>query len=410
MNVADETRTITTLRERLARYPSDRFPVQHATAQFHLGVTLTNGGQLDEAERALMVAVQVFGEGLPLEFAKSLNALGAVLRAQGRLDEAAQTFRRAGEGFERTGHALEQGATLFNLGLVLNETGDPQEALESLERARELLDVREVPGQWAAACRELGATLLTLNRPAQARTMLEEAVDLAARAGDQPGLGAAENALGLVYLASGNVDEAADALHRAAAANPKTLREEGYAMAKANLALAYEQAGDAARARLAALQALDAPDAPPPVVSQAAEVLDRLGRTPGDLVTVLSSEDPDRWDGIVRDELARWVDIDDERLYSEAGAWIDGQPARSGTDIELAKVLLGGLLELPPWAMDRVVRALLDALSETDPEARRHFRTLISRAMIQFHEPQRLRLESRFNAIASDLGQDGGWQ
>src|SRR5215210_3171250 len=44
---------ISELEAGLARYPVDRYPVQHATAQFHLGVAFANAGEVERAEAAL---------------------------------------------------------------------------------------------------------------------------------------------------------------------------------------------------------------------------------------------------------------------------------------------------------------------------------------------------------------------
>src|SRR5215218_4659214 len=84
------------LRERRDRYPPGRYPVQHATAQFHLGAALTNAGRLEEARAALDVAVELFDRmEMGEEHGKALNALGAVLRMAGRLPEASAAFARA---------------------------------------------------------------------------------------------------------------------------------------------------------------------------------------------------------------------------------------------------------------------------------------------------------------------------
>jgi Flp pilus assembly protein TadD len=51
------------LEERLRRHPVDRYPVQHATAQFHLGVLRARRGELDRAEAALAAAAALFPRG-----------------------------------------------------------------------------------------------------------------------------------------------------------------------------------------------------------------------------------------------------------------------------------------------------------------------------------------------------------
>src|SRR5919199_4190709 len=92
---------IAELEQRLARYPPDRYPVQHATAQFHLGVALINARAPVEGRRALERAAALFGEvGLRVEHAKALNALGAALRDSGEPEGAARAFADAADEFE----------------------------------------------------------------------------------------------------------------------------------------------------------------------------------------------------------------------------------------------------------------------------------------------------------------------
>ena len=58
------------LRARLDCYPAVRYPMQHATAQFHLGVLMANAGRLEEAGRALETASSLFDpQKLPEEHA-----------------------------------------------------------------------------------------------------------------------------------------------------------------------------------------------------------------------------------------------------------------------------------------------------------------------------------------------------
>lgn len=406
----DAMKVTAELEERLARYPADRYPVQHATAQFHLGVALLNAERLEPAQAALATAAQLLDpKALPVEHAKATNALGAALRLGGRTHEAAGAFRRAAATFESADEALDQGAALFNLGLVQREADEAEDALGSLSRARDLLDPKRVPKQASAAAREHGATLLELGRPEAAADALEGAMALAERFSDQAGLGAAANILGLARLAGGRVQAAVEALRAAAGAHPRTVRPADHAMAKANLALAYERTPDAARARLNARQALAVRQAPTAVVEQARAVVERLGSDPGDLVTILDDEPPDRWPALIREDVARWVDASPGERRAEAAAWIDGELARPGQGPQLAEAMLDTILELPPAAMDAVIRSLLEALGSSDPEAARRFRSEAWRAMAAFQVPQERRLRDRFDRIAVDLGQEPVW-
>jgi Flp pilus assembly protein TadD len=401
---------IPSLLRRRAAYPASRYPVQHATASFHLGVALSAAGRLNDAESALRSAVDLFDPlKLPVEHAKALVALGAALRAKGDLEGAAACFDEAASLFAANDVLLEQGAASFNLGLVHRETGRFNEAVESLEHARALLDPARVPGQAAAAARELGSALLQMGRMDEAAAVLQDAVSLAERAGDLASVGAAANALGLVHLGSERPRAAVDSFRSAAGANPRSVRPEAFAMAKANLALAYEELGHTARARLAAGQALVVKDAPHVVVAQASGVLQRAGMAHGDLLVVLGEEENGDRAAIVRDELIRWVDIDPDDRTAEAGAWIDVQVNQPERADEIAELMLGGLLELLPEEMHSIIRSVLRALERKDAHVEERFRTQLSSAMAHFPIPQWTRLRDSFNQAARTLGQSPLW-
>ena len=403
-----ETATEDELRRRLERHPADRYPVQHATARFHLGVALAGAGRLDEAEEHLAAACRLFpADGMPAEHAKAANGWAAVLRLLGRPAEAAATFAVAASMFERAGLALEQGAAVFNLGLAERERGGGG-VEDAFRRARALLDPERVPAQAGAAARELGAALLAAGRLDEAVACLREAVELAGRAGDGPGLAGAANVLGVAHLALGDAGAAAESLEQSVAASPRSVRPGGYAMAKANLALADEARGRTAQARLAAQQALGTPGAPAPVQAQAADVLARLGDGPGAVWAVLDDLPPGRWPAVVRDELARWVDAGPQRRASEAAAWVRGQARRAGAGEDLAEVLLGALVELAPAAMETVIDSVVAAAAAAadGPET---FVAPCSRAMARFPVPQWMRLRDRFERASADAGLDAAW-
>ncbi len=392
------------LRARLDRYPPDQYPVQHATARFHLGVALAGASRLDEAEESLVLACGLFRpDQLPTEHAKAANALGAVQRMSGRHEDAAASFRTAAHLFAGAALPLEEGAAQFNLGLVERERGGGG-AMAAFERARSLLDPVRVPGQAAAAARELGAALIEAGRADEAVAPLEAAVDLAAKADDRAGLGGAANALGLAHLAAGRPEEAALALEQAAAANPRSVRPDAYAMAKANLALALEAAGRLPRARLAALQAAGAPSVPGPVKAQADAVLVRVGADPGAVWAVLDEEPQERWAAVVREEILRWEAGGETGRQGECAAWITGQLDRSGGAEDLAEAYLAALVELPPAALHVMVHSTMSALGHCDAERQRRFIGQCSRALARFPVPQWMRLKDIFTAAATDAG------
>ena len=394
------------LEDRLRRYPEERYPIQHATAQFHRGIELTNRGRLDEAADALGRAERIFDPGrLPVEHAKTLNALGAVLRLRGQAEEAAALFERAAAALMEAGQPLDAGAARFNLGLARRDAGDEEAAIAALEQARDLLDPERVPAQAAAAARELGAILLAAGDPERALPSLEGAVRLAEQSSDRAGLGAAANALGLARLATGDPVGAIDDFRSAVVAHPRTIRPAEHAMAKANLALAHEAAGDERRARIAAAQARTVAGAPDPVARQAEAVLDRLGRPRGDLMSLLDAEPPERWPGLVRDELLRLLDEPPAERDAELGAWVGAEVARLQNGVEIVEAWLATLLELPPPDMETLVRGIVGATGRLDPEAAERVRADVGAATARFHMPQLLRLEDAFDRCAVELGQ-----
>ena len=364
MDVTDE------LEARLRRFPAERYPVQRATTLFHLGLVLS-GQDPPRAEDVLSESAQLFmRSGLEVEAAKAANALGAVLRDLGRPAEAVAAFRRAAEGLPPG--SAERAAALFNLGLVTRDGA-------LLSEAREAFAALGARREEASAARELGALLLEQGDVPGAVALLERAVERAESAGDAASLGAAANAAGLAYLAAGRGSDAIDVLRRATAAHPRSIRPEQHAMAKANLALAYERAGNSRRARLAAKQARAVPGVPTPVRRQAEETLARLGDAAGDLPSLLDEESRESWPALIREEAVRWAEADADSLRDEARAWVTAQ------DGSRAEALLGALLEVPPAAMQRVLDAVLAAGTEAT-------RAELERASSLFHAPQELRV------------------
>ncbi|HEV2820418.1 MAG TPA: tetratricopeptide repeat protein [Solirubrobacteraceae bacterium] len=382
------------LRGEAARHPPAQYPVQRATAQFHLGVALTAVGELAEADAVLREAARLFHGRLPVEHAKAANALGVALRDGGRLEEAAVAFAAAAEVFAGQRLGAEEGAAWFNLGLVRRAQADPGDARACFQRARGLLDR---PAETAAATRELGATLLDTGLIDEAVATLQEAVELSDRAGDLHALSAAANALGLALLAAGRADEAADALGQALGNSPRSVRPESYAMVQANLALAHEQRGATARARLAARHALGVPTAPAPVRDQAAAILQWLKADPGDVLAVLDSEPQDAWPRLVRDELAWWLDAEPTVRRPHAAAWAARLAAEDNNNADkLAEAWLGAVLEVPPEGTEEAIGALVEGIGGLPPDQAERGHALVQRALPRFHLPQWQRLERLF--------------
>jgi tetratricopeptide (TPR) repeat protein len=410
MVVRDEA-ALDDLRRRLGRFPPDRYPVQHATTQFHLGAALLDGGRAHDAVAALRTSVGLFRpEHLPVEHAKAANLLGAALRAIGDPASAAGAFGRAVTLFEAAELPLERAAAGFNLGLAQRDTGDDAGAARSFATALETFESAGAAAQSSAAARELGAALLDLSDVDGAVELLERSVRHADRAGDLAGRGVALNALGLGYLAAERPDEARHAFEDAAAAHPRSLRPEFHAVAKTNLALAAEAGGDEGLARLTARQARDVANAPAVIVDRAAAILDRLGEDAGALHAALDGERrEDRWIAVLRDELTWLVEAPKAERARGIGAWIDGLAARPGEAEARVYCWMSVLLELPPPGMETLLEDSLRLLPDRDAETRELVDDAVERSMVRFGGPQFLRVKEALNGISEGLGQPPAW-
>lgn len=399
------------LLERLGRYPPERYPVQHATTQFHLGSVLLHAGELAGAVQALSVAQAVFTRaGLRLEAAKATLMLGVAHRGAGRLDAAAQAFRSAGEVLAGLDAAAERGAAAYNLGLVLRDLGDAAGAHVAWTAAHDAFVTAGHPGQAAAAARDHGASLLAAGDATAALPLLEQATALAERAGDDPGTAAAANVLGLAHLAAADPCAAVGVLRRALAFAPRPVRPAEHAMVKANLALAHEQAGNGARARLAALQALSTPGAAAPVRAQVQALLARLpGHPADDLLAVLDAEAREQWAPLVREEAVRTADLPAERR-ALVRALLDGVLARPDTAYDRAQVLLEVVLELPPRPYDKLIEAIVEGCAGRPPADEERLRAVLGSALARFAIPQWQRVAASLNTAAEAAGQPAGWR
>ena len=399
------------LTARLLRYPQQHYPVQHAVTQFHLGVALLRVGRAGAALDALTGAEAAFrGIGLSLELAKAGNMRGVALRETGDLQGAAQSFAAAATDFARLDQPLEEAAASYNAGLTRRLLGDPDGAEAALARAGELFAAANLPVQEAAVGRERGTLLLTAGRLEEAAAVLGAAVDRARDGGDATGAGAGANALGLAHLAAGRPSEAVEAFRAAVALHPLSLRPTEHAMAKANLALAYERQALPAHARLAAVQALAATAVPGPVRQQAREILDRLpAETGAELFEVLAAEPAQRRDVLLREEVTRWAACSPALRSAAAGHWVAGVVQRAGSGPELSEGLLNALLELPPAAYERVVAAVVSAAERRPAGEADRFRAVTRSGMARFPVPQWQRLAATFERAAAGTGASSGW-
>jgi tetratricopeptide (TPR) repeat protein len=399
------------LRERIRTHAPERYPVQHATARFHLGVTLLHGQQAPEAVPELAEALALFGSaGMPVERAKAAMMLGVALREDGRPEDAEPALVAAIDGFAAHDQPAEHAAALHNLGVVRRDRGDLRGAAERFTAAGRAFEALGEQVSRASADRELGTTLLELGEPDRAIAPLQRSMEQAGERGDPVAWGAAANALGLAQLALEAHEPAEAAFRAVVSANPQSLRPEGYAMAKANLALVYEATGRPVRARLAGRQARDTPGAPEVVLTQAGGVLERLGDPPGDLAPALDEESAPGWGTILRDEMARWADAPERERRRCAAAWVTAVLERPSDAPELLRSWLEVVLELPAEGMERVLGGVVTGWAVLPDEERDRFRGLTARVLPRFHLPQWQRLQMAFERLSIAHGEWVGWR
>lgn len=401
------------LEARLAQYPSTRYPAQHATAAFHLGTAYLQGGRAAEARGLLSTSHDLFARvGMALEQAKALMMCGVSHREVGDLERAVACFTDAADTFDELGERAEQGAAAYNLSVALAAMGRTPTALAAMARAADLLESTGQLPQAAAAYREQGATLLQTDRAGQAVPLLERSAELARQTGDLAGLGAASNILGLARLALEDSSGAVAALTEAVGAYPRTLRPREHAMSKANLALAYEQNANPARARLSARQVASLPQLDPQVTAQVQGILRRLSDAEtSDLFAVLDQEVPDQWPAVVREETTRWSLGGSDVRNRGVTLFLLGVLERPADSYALAEALLAVVLELPPDSYDELIQALALATSRLpEDDARVRVGSVFSSALARFAMPQWQRTVAALNTASIELGEPANWR
>jgi tetratricopeptide (TPR) repeat protein len=154
-----------------------------ATALGRLGALLKRQGRLEEALHKLQGALALWGPGQQLERGRSMLILGEVLEQLGRLEEAQRSYAEAQRQFEQAGDAHGRLQSMVGLGAALSAHGRSGEASRILERAVEDAESRhDRPGQLMA--------LLTLgdvkakDQAGAAITLYEQALRLSLEQGD----------------------------------------------------------------------------------------------------------------------------------------------------------------------------------------------------------------------------------
>jgi class 3 adenylate cyclase/tetratricopeptide (TPR) repeat protein len=203
------------VRERLVPLAASESPLAKVSISSTQAELARRDKRFDEALELLEQGAAISQE-LGLEIMLTLNTqhVAAVMRDQGRLDEAATTYRRAVDRLEDLGQTSFRSTTMINLGEVLYARGDADEA-EQLALEGEQLGAAEDVVNFAFG-RALRAHIAAdAGRHDEAESLARAAVDYAYRT-DFPGVhGDAHRALGYALAKAGRPDEAGGELERA---------------------------------------------------------------------------------------------------------------------------------------------------------------------------------------------------
>ena len=185
----------------------------HADALHFLGIIALQSGDKDAAAELIGKAIRVKPDSL-----MHYN-LGLALRAQGKLDEAAASYRQA--------LALKPGyaEAYFNLGNVLQKQGKLDEAIASFRKTLALKP------DGVDAHNNLGSALQEQGKLEDAATCFRRAIAL------KPGFANAHNNLGIALQKQGKLEDAAARYRRAIALKPD------YADAHKNLGSVFQDQG-----------------------------------------------------------------------------------------------------------------------------------------------------------------------
>ncbi len=186
-----------------------------ARAHENLGLVLAGEGREPDAIMELRTALR-----LRPDYPEGENNLGEELAKTGALDEAAQYFAKAVQGFKRP---QQQAMANFNLGNTLGLQGKFPDALAAYTRSAELQP------DFAPAQHLRGYVLDKLNRDTEAVAAYQSALKL------QPDFPQCETNLGVAYAKLGRWPEAVAAFENVLRENPD------FAPARAGLEAARQQ-------------------------------------------------------------------------------------------------------------------------------------------------------------------------
>ncbi|HBY63109.1 MAG TPA: hypothetical protein DEH78_25075 [Solibacterales bacterium] len=218
-------------------------------ARMMLGILQWSLGNFDDAMREGLQALRMAEElGNVLDQAWCLNGLGGVYLSLGDREQALSHFLRSLELFELAGYRLGEARALTGIGSAYQSLENHQEALRVHERGLTLYRSLGNRVGESRALSDLGSVYQTLGEDERALDLHRRALALRRAIGNRPAQATSLLLLGKLHLRRGERDLALQMLEEAlgiaedVGAKPKAVQ------AHADLAEAYESAGDLARA------------------------------------------------------------------------------------------------------------------------------------------------------------------
>lgn len=189
--------------------------------------------------------------------ARHLAASGSSYRASSAFLKAAEQARAQGSTLEAAGN-FERGLrelgdqdnrrridVLHDYGAVLAELGCPAQARQAFVEMAELASQLNLPGKHGAALNRLGRVYRDSGELQLARQAFERALSSFEEASDERGLAATRDDLGRVLWLLGERVEALQLLRAALRSRKQRGDERSLAVSLGNLALAWDEQGDA---------------------------------------------------------------------------------------------------------------------------------------------------------------------
>ena len=243
-----EAVTVTTSAVAAARALGDRDA--QARALSDLGRLHRRQGRLDEAAETYRQALILYADlGERAAEAVALRNLGSVHWRLGDYRQAADHFRRAWTHYQRLGDDAGQADALVRLGLVDARLGDEAQATERFRAAREL---SAQLGDRFSEAYVLSLLARLSHRPAQlerAGVHLEQSLAAVRLAGDRTAEAYVLTDLAAVYAGGGRLTEAADHLRQALVLHRRIGDRASEAEALNDLGQVLRAAGATAEAR-----------------------------------------------------------------------------------------------------------------------------------------------------------------